>query len=136
MTLMSDHITQVLSSCSVAQPLSIFVWGMSHIQSFSEHRPQVNEQTINSPTLMLLMTHWTPLQSLGTYWHTEDKGKLSLPQLWKHPGIVTSFFLAFKIKALFRHDFPNWLFFFFKRKTKYLPLPKVEQLRGSGSQTD
>lgn len=74
---MSNHITKALSSCSVARLLSVSVWGMSHIHSFSEHRPQVHEHTINSPTPMRLMTHWTSLKSSSTYWQTKDKGELS-----------------------------------------------------------
>lgn len=76
-TLMSTHMTGALSSCSVAWLLSVSVWGMSHIHSFSENRPQVHEHTINSPTPVLLMIHWTSLPSPGTYWQTKDKGELS-----------------------------------------------------------
>lgn len=107
-TLMSSHITKAYSSCSVARLLSVSVWRMSHIHSFCEHRPQVHEHTINSPTLIRLMSHWTSLQVLID----KPRTKVScLPQLRKHQGIVTSSHVAFRRKVLSRLFFksPNWL---------------------------
>lgn len=41
-TLMSGHVTEALSSCSLARWLSVSFWRVSHIHWVSEHRTQVS----------------------------------------------------------------------------------------------
>lgn len=77
-----------------------FRWQMSHIQSSSEHRPRVNEHTINSHTVFCFQ--WL-IGHLFSRWVLIDKPrtKVSSPlQLWKHPGFMTTSFEALKWKSL------------------------------------
>ena len=92
-TLMSSHITEALSSCSVARLLSVTVWGMSHIHSVCEHTPQVREHTINSPTSLSSNDSVDFSQSTGAHW--QDKGESS-PQSWENiQAFVTPCLVAF-----------------------------------------